>query len=351
MKVSSEFLVIENNKAIVKKLEKQIDTYECLNEFKNNIDEINIDELKKRLNSKFINEKIIIKEIFAQELIDNSFLESLASKEITFKANKSNLSSDEKKIYRAYEMAEMEFSEIDEVAQQILIDNLFQNINDVISRKEREFQKNEEVQFINESLGNPFVVFNEGIKSKEGGTFEYRNLKILKWKNKNSWGDFTNNTIVIKLYNNTIHWYIKNNEYYEYSLIYQTSYSPIIVARILNEYLQDEKEFERKHITNEIRLTKELLIKEENAISRIKNKIIPELEMKLKDKKISKTELDSIKKELEKYTVKRVRHIGYNYSYGEISIEDREVKIELLKEEINRLIDFFKSEENLMNYV
>ena len=93
MKVSSEFLVIENNKAVFKVLEKEIELDSCkyLVDLKNKIEQLDKEKIKKRLSSRKINDTIAIYDFFSQELEYGAFTDRIDIKAIMFELFKNNI--------------------------------------------------------------------------------------------------------------------------------------------------------------------------------------------------------------------------------------------------------------------
>jgi hypothetical protein len=352
MEVSSEFLIIEDNKAVIKTLQKEINSYEYLMDFKQCIKKLDKEEVSRRLSSKKIGDKIKIIKFFSKEYKEGSFPESINFNDIYFKLHQSNVNSAQEILYDSYEEKEVCFNQMNSELQEIFLNEFLNNVGDEIDSKYNDFEKEESYKFIAEELEENNIAFCRDYNPEgwKGYFFKYKNIKIYRGSNLGfgSWSyDYINFELdgIKKIFG------IIDRKFFSFEISYKTGYRINEIRDVLNEYLRNPSEFKKELLKNNIKFLKELLLKEQETIPKLENVIIPELEEKLKNSEKDTESYKKLKEEIEEYTNEREGKADFKYDSNTIVLEERKTRIELLKIELNNLIKLYKSEEDLLDYV
>lgn len=354
MKVSSEFLVIENNKAVFKVLEKEIELDSCkyLVDLKNKIEQLDKEKIKKRLSSRKINDTIAIYDFFSQELEYGAFTDRIDIKAIMFELFKNNVNEEQEKLYDIYEAHKIEFIAFNRDLQEIFIKIFLENVLAVITKKCAPFIEKEQKKFIITTLKEPNIAFCRDY-NPEGYDiylFRYKTIQVFR-KSNLGYGSSSYDYINIELEGTKKIFRINDEKLNSFEVGYRTRYKINAFRDVLNEYLLNPIEFKKELWKNNIKYLKILLLNEQEIIPKLENIIIPEIEDKIKNTKKDSDSYKGLKKELQKYT--KVDKCDKNLKFDTLCFElgERKKRIEFLKLEINRLINLHKAEEDLMEYV
>lgn len=354
MNISSEFLIIENNKAVIKTLEKQVDTYECLIDFKQLIKRLEKDEVLSRLSSKKIGDKINVIEFFSKEYKEPNIPISINFYDIHFELQQGNVNSAQEILYDSYEEKEVSFNQFNRELQEIFLNKFLNNAINEIDSKYNYFENEELEKFINNKLNEKNIAFCRNYRPNgfNKDYFEYKDLKVLHHSNF----DYGNASFsVLQIWFLGESKIIKTNcltfDNFSHILLYKKNFSLENVQVELNEYINNPQEYKKAFLKNNINLLKDLLQKEQDIIPILENTIIPELEDRVK--KLDKTS-DNYNLEvkiLDKYKIEKERSKTISFSAEAYSVNERKTRIEFLKAEINRLIKQYKSDEEFLNFV
>jgi hypothetical protein len=352
MKVSSEFLIIEDNKAVIKTLQKEINTYEYLMDFEQRIKKLDKQEVSRRLSSKKLGDKLIISEFFSKELAESNIPTSINFYTIRFELNQCDVNTVLEIVYDSYYAKEVSFNQMNRELQEVLLNKLLISVIDEIDSKYNDFENEEKNKFIEKELEENNIAFCTDYNPKgwKGYFFKYKNIKIYRGSNLD-YGSWTYDNIYIELDGIKKIFRIIDIKFFSFEILYKTGYRINEIKDVLNEYLINPSEFKKELLKNNIKFLKESLLKEQETIPKLENVIIPELEEKIKNTEKDTENYKKLKEELKEYTNKRERKADFKYDSNAIGIEERKTRIELLKIEINNLIKLYKSEEDLMDYV
>jgi hypothetical protein len=351
MKVSSEFLLIEDGKAIIKTLEKEIDKYECLIDCKEKIEQLDLVELIIRLSAMHIGKTINIKDIFIDEVTSSSF-----DKSIIFKGTQDFYIyedfTDELKLElgKSRENKTL-FINLSKELQLRIANELKSDGIDAFQELYEPYSKVEKRKFIKEKLKDIYIAFcREGTPNGyHSMSFKFKDLEINRFSNL-GYGPVSFDNLNLELPNLKKIFRIHSIYNHGFKLNMDTDFTLENAHFELMEYLENPIEYRKQFMLNNIRFLKELLGNEEEIIPIIENTIIPDLKNKIESAK-KKSDRNELKKELKAYVKSSEGFKVKSYEAVAITIEDRKIRIEYLKSKINSLLKAYKSEEGLLDYV
>jgi hypothetical protein len=351
MKVSSEFLLIEDGKAIIKTLEKEIDKYECLIDCKEKIEQLDLVELIIRLSAMHIGKTINIKDIFIDEVTSSSF-----DKSIIFKGTQDFYIyedfTDELKLElgKSRENKTL-FINLSKELQLRIANELKSDGIDAFQELYETYSKVEKRKFIKEKLKDIYIAFcREGTPNGyHSMSFKFKDLEINRFSNL-GYGPVSFDNLNLELPNLKKIFRIHSIYNHGFKLNMDTDFTLENAHFELMEYLENPIEYRKQFMLNNIRFLKELLGNEEEIIPIIENTIIPDLKNKIESAK-KKSDRNELKKELKAYVKSSEGFKVKSYEAVAITIEDRKIRIEYLKSKINSLLKAYKSEEGLLDYV
>jgi hypothetical protein len=352
MKVSSEFLIIEDNKAVIKTLQKEINTYEYLVDFKQRINKLDKQEVSRRLSLKKLGGILIISEFFSKEHTESNIPTSIKFYTIGFELYKCDVNSLLEIVYDSYEGKEVSFNQMNRELQEVLLNKFLNSVMDEIDSKYNDFEIEEKNKFIEKELEENNIAFCRDYNPVgfQCHIFKFKNMTIYRHSNL-GYGSWSYDYINIQLDGIEKICRINDIKFFVFGIHYKAGYRINEIRDVLNEYLRNPSEFKKELLKNNIKFLKELLLKEQETIPKLENVIIPELEEKIKNSEKDTENYKKLKEELKEYTNKREHKADFKYDSNAIGIEERKKRVELLKIEINNLIKLFTSEEDLMNYV
>lgn len=353
MKVSSEFLLIEDGKAVIKTLEKEIDKYDCLEICRRKINQLDKDEILKRISRLNYNEVEAFKSVFEKEINESNI-----DKTIEFRSNLDgfclpyNTDKELKKEFKGFRENEgLKTRDLSKELQGLFSSELKQDTINIFNEVYDSYFKVEKKNFIKEKLKDIYIAFcREGTPNGyHSMSFKFKGLEIHRFSNL-GYGPVSFDNLKLELPNLKKILRIHSTSYHGFKLNMDADYSLENAHFELMEYLKKPIEYRKQFILNNIRVLKQLLSNEEEIIPVIENTIIPDLKNKIETVK-KKSDRKELKKELKAYVKSSGGSKMESYEDVAITIEDRKIRIEYLKSKINSLINEYKSEEDLLDYV
>ena len=358
MKITGTFLVIEDGKAVYKTFEKEVKDYQCLLDLNGEILKLDVAGLRERLADYPLVEGVNFNDLFYNEIL-NTGSEHILRREKTFwfelpyGVNEELTSEFEEKREKA-----KAFKERSETLQNVLTRKLLNEISTWVLSEYKENKKAEEVNFYEEKLTETDVAFCKefypiGVYSVE---FKYREL-ILIYCSNHGYGSKSYSRLYTKYLNKDFVGKVTIGSAQNVIIHPYEEYSIDKAKEIINDYLADPSAFRKRFYENNVRQLKEALKLEEEKISFVEKTVIPDLQKKIDELKIdtegeekNKHEIKKLEKNIENYTKGDPEKIK-NYYTNAVAIEDRKLRIELIKAEINDQIRLHNEEENLMKPV
>jgi hypothetical protein len=352
MQVSSEFLIIEDNKAVITTLQNVTKMYEYLKDFKQRIKKLNKEEVSRRLSSKKLGDKLIISEFFLKEYLESKIPTEIKFYTIRFELYEGDVNSTLEIVYDSYEGKEVSFNHVDRELQKVLLNKFLNTVIDEIDSKYNDFEREEKNKFIEKKLKENNIAFcrDYNINGFKSHVFKFKNMTICRNSNL-GFGSWSYDYYNIKLDGIKKIFGIIDMNFFSYVIHDKAGYKIDEISDVLKEYLGNPLEFKKQLLKNNIKFLKQVLLREQEIIPKLENIIIPELEKKIINTEKDDENYKKLKEELEKYTCKSVDKVDFKYDSNAIAIEDRKARIELLKTEINNLINVYKSEEDFLDYV
>jgi hypothetical protein len=353
MKVSSEFLLIEDGKAVIKTLEKEIVKYECLEICREKINPLDKDEISKRISHLNYNEVKAFKSVFEKE-----FHKSNIDKTIAFHSNLDefylpfNTDKELKKEFKEFREDEgLKTRDLSGELQGLISSELKQDTINIFNKVYDSYFKVEKKKFIKEKLKDIYIAFcREGTPNGyHSMSFKFKDLEINRFSNL-GYGPVSFDKLNLELPNLKKIFRIHSIYNHGFKLNMDTGFTLENAHFELMEYLENPIEYRKQFMLNNIRFLKELLGNEEEIIPIIENTIIPDLKNKIESAK-KKSDRNELKKELKAYVKSSEGFKVESYEAVAITIEDRKIRIEYLKSKINSLLKAYKSEEGLLDYV
>ena len=210
--------------------------------------------------------------------------------------------------------------------------------------------------FIKECLERDDVVFCKDYRPKGWHNTKFKSYDLtLKHRSNYGFGFSSYSYLEITYGEMTKIASVSRGVHHNIEIEFRNQYSIEIAQDIFNEYIVDPDLFKKDVIKNNIKHLKRALKMETEAIAQIKEIIVPEVESKIKELSI-KIEPEELLKnydyqqldlELRRFTNADPGCIEWDSNHA-TSILKRKLRVDLIKIEINNLIDLFKEEEDLM---
>ena len=350
MKVESDFLIIENDRAVIKTIEKSISTYDCLLNLATEIKTLNPNELSHRISNVKLNERFNIHEVFLSEIKKHNCDIILDHKnDLVFNMN-SSIQWGFSMQLRYIEDNTIVFNQLTDENQYKLSKDILYRIDSTIDSIFSNYKEDERMVFINEKVNETDIAFCKD-SNPSNIQFSFGDLKLECTNNRSVYLKVfcDNEKLINRIYTNV-------NQIVE--IKYDNTFTIYKAKDLLNDYLRDNNKFKQKFLKTNINFLKQVLQSEEGIISVIEETILPKLKKDI-DKltkndelivRVKKNKLDKLHKELTIYTQNNPTVIQSHSSVAN-SISDRKLRIEFIKKEINRLINLYHEEGNFLNKV